>query len=76
MKSFLLVSTLVMSLAAFAEEGKDISGYGTMDMRQLKTHAGHSGLIKLTCKTAGGIDLSPSSPDFANCMRQKANKMK
>jgi hypothetical protein len=73
-----------MSLTSFANDGKDMSDYKPMDMKQFEgvkipqsgSPGKHSGFLNITCKTAEGIDLPSSSPDFAHCMRQKANKMK
>ncbi len=81
---FFSSALILASLTSFANDGKDMSDYKPMDMKQFEgvkipqsgSQGKHSDFLNITCKTAEGTDIKSSHPEFANCMRQKANKMK
>lgn len=82
MKQIIFLFAFVLSTAAMSEEGKDTSGYQTMDMKQFDSLTAKQGgnmgkgvKFGVTCKTDDGRDLESTHPEFSTCMMQKKNKM-
>jgi len=75
MKTAFIVFAAIISFSHFAlaEEGKDLSGYQTLDMQQFNKIQNSVGQKKslnfaMTCKTEDGREIKSSDPEFDSCL--------